>query len=206
MGRTSRQEDGDRGRSRRCGRCRHSPCAPAPCVSARTTRQKRVQSMTAMAMITECRPVPSTATSRMREQHRRKRHPDVDDARDDPVGPAAEIAGDKAEHRADEAGAAAPRRRRRSRRCGRRRSGARARRGRDCRCRANSQARRPAIQNGGSCAEHQVLRQRIVRRDQRREERRQRDDAASRRPGTSRERDRAAVGDSSGLSHGAAAG
>ena len=33
--------------------------------SARMTRQKRVQSMTAMAMMTEARPVPNTATSRM---------------------------------------------------------------------------------------------------------------------------------------------
>ena len=34
-------------------------------VSARTTRQNRVQSMIAMAAITECRPAPSTATSRI---------------------------------------------------------------------------------------------------------------------------------------------
>ena len=34
-------------------------------VSVRTTRQNRVQSMTTMAAITECRPAPSTATSRM---------------------------------------------------------------------------------------------------------------------------------------------
>ncbi len=34
-------------------------------VSVRTTRQNRVQSMTTMAMITECRPVPRIATSKM---------------------------------------------------------------------------------------------------------------------------------------------
>ena len=33
--------------------------------SARITRQKRVQSITAIAMMTELRPVPSTATRRM---------------------------------------------------------------------------------------------------------------------------------------------
>ena len=34
-------------------------------VSVRTTRQKRVQSMTTMAMITECKPVPRMATRRI---------------------------------------------------------------------------------------------------------------------------------------------
>ena len=36
-----------------------------PSVSARTTRQKRIQSIATMAMMTERSPVPSTATSRI---------------------------------------------------------------------------------------------------------------------------------------------
>ena len=75
-----------------------------PIASARTTRQKRVQSMTAMAMITELKPGAEHGDQQDGEQHRRKRHPDVDDARDDAVDPAAEIAGDQPEHRADQAG------------------------------------------------------------------------------------------------------
>ena len=143
--------------------------------SARTTRQKRVQSMTAMAMMTELKPGAEHRDQQDGEEHRRKRHPDVDDARDDAVGPAAEIAGDQPERRADQAGGGGrregddegdapaidqPREQVAAEAVG-----------------AEPEARLGALHpEGRQPLEHQILGERILRRDQRREDRREQRD------------------------------
>ena len=93
-------------RSRWCARRRHNPFAPAPIVSVRTTRQNRVQSMTTMAVITECSPVPSTATSRI-DSNTGGNAIQISTSRDiDRIDPAAEKSGQQSEHRPDQAGEA----------------------------------------------------------------------------------------------------
>ena len=73
-------------------------------VSVRTTRQKRVQSITTIAAITECRPVPSTATSRIESSTGGKAIQISTSREISAVDEAAEEAGEQAEQRADQAG------------------------------------------------------------------------------------------------------
>ena len=112
-----------------------------------------------------------------RDQDHRHRQPRRDQEGHEHVDPAAEIAGEQAEGRADQAGDHASTRRRSAARCARRRAGARGSRGRDCRCRADA-ARCPcSYQNGGTMPARQILRVGIVRREQRREQRDEHDAA-----------------------------
>ena len=73
-------------------------------VSARTTRQKRVQSITAMAMMMECRPVPMTATRTIDSSTAGKAIQMSTSRGDGGIDPAAEIAGEQAERGAEQAG------------------------------------------------------------------------------------------------------
>ena len=75
------------------------------------------------------------------EQQRREGQHDVEQAHHDLVEQPADIAGDDADGRADRPSRSGWRRSRRPARCARRRSGARARRGRSCRCRAGIRPR-----------------------------------------------------------------
>ena len=152
-------------------------------VSARTTRAKRVQSTTTMATITEVSPAPITAASTIDSstggnaiQTSIRREIDL-------IDPAAKTAGDQAERDAD---------RRRQRR--------RDQRHRDRGARRIDQARQHAAAETVGAEEvgriaamhpgrrqlrrHQILFERIVRRDQRRQQRDQHQDSrpARRRP------------------------
>ena len=139
-------------------------------VSARTTRQKRIQSIDDDGDDHRVQPGAEHGDQQDREEHRRERHPDVDDARDDLVEPAAIVAGEQAEDRADEAGGG------RGDEGDGQRDAAAVDEAREHVAAEAVGAEQVAGLRAGEPgrrqrAEHQVLRQRIVRRDQRREER-----------------------------------
>ena len=121
-----------------------------PALRERMTRQKRVQSTSTMARMTLLTPVPSPT---IRISERITGGNDIQtstSAADDPVDPAAEIAGDERQDRCRAASRRSRRGRRRRARRARRRSGATARSGPACRCRAETPPIAARAQAGGS--------------------------------------------------------